>query len=96
MMELVAFPTSEGVINIPAEIDTKYKEFGDLLLEGDSGYQEEDITSGAQDPVEINTMILRKWLRGSGRSPVSWATLAEVLECIDMARLAYQIRYAKM
>lgn len=96
MMELVAFPTSEGVINIPAEINTKYREFGDLLLADDGGFQGEDSTSESQDPVEINTMTLRKWLRGSGRGPVSWATLADVLECIDMARLAFQIRYTKM
>ena len=96
MGELLAFRSEEGVISIPEEINAKYKEFGALLLEGDSGSQIEAITADTQDPVQINIRILAQWLAGGGKSRVSWLLLADVLECIDLASLSDLIRCRKM
>ena len=95
MRELLVFQSEEEVISIPEEINTKYKEFGALLL-GDSGSQVEDITLDTQDPIQINIRILTKWLSGGNKKSVSWLVLADALECIDLASLADLIRCRKM
>ena len=40
------------------------------------------------DPLRINTKILQKWIRGQERRPVSYRTLIEVLQDIQLHELA--------
>ena len=40
---------------------------------------------------QINIEILQEWLEGSGKKPVSWATLVEVLRDIGLFTLADEI-----
>ena len=47
------------------------------------------------DAEQINTEILQKWLTGSGKKPVSWATLVEVLRDIELSALAGDIETVK-
>jgi len=39
------------------------------------------------NPVQINTDILIKWLTERGKQPVTWATLVEVLHDIELSTL---------
>ena len=40
---------------------------------------------------QINMEILQEWLEGSGKKPVSWATLVNVLRDIELSTLADEI-----
>ena len=74
-------------------IGTDYRIFGIQLLD--------DITCSTTDAierechlnaVEINTKILKKWLNGQGKKPITWATLIEVLRVINHSELAHEIQ----
>lgn len=90
---LVTFSCIDGrVINIPEEIATKYYQFGTLLLDDRYGSRVESIThKHHRDPENINTEILREWLNGRGKHPVTWVTLVEVLQDIKLYTLARNI-----
>ena len=47
-----------------------------------------------RDPVQINTEILIKWIRGASKEPVSWRTLITCLRNSGMAELADDIKKA--
>ena len=47
------------------------------------------------DAEEINKEILREWLTGRGKQPVTWATLVEVLRDIKLTTLASDIEAIK-
>ena len=47
------------------------------------------------DPERINEEILRQWLSGKGKQPVTWATLVEVLCDIGLSALAKDISAVK-
>ena len=47
------------------------------------------------DPERINEEILRQWLSGKGKQPVTWATLIEVLHDIGLSTLAKDISAVK-
>ena len=81
--QLLSFPCAERKVNIPVEIGTKYVRFGTLLLEDANGAKVSNMEHKYQrDPEQINTEILREWLNGKGKQPVTWATLIEVLHDI--------------
>ena len=44
----------------------------------------------------INLRILQEWLDGRGKQPVTWTTLVQVLEDIEMSSLANQIKRKKL
>jgi len=94
MKELTAFPIkSRG--NIIQEIGVKYQEFGAQLVHDPTGSW---VTSMELEhrgnSLRINTEIIQKWLRGHGRRPISWKTLIEVLQDIEMSGLAGDIEEA--
>ena len=94
--ELLNFPGQEKRINVPQEIGTKYKTFGTILLEDDSGARVDDIVPEYGERAEhINTEILKEWLTGRGKQPVTWATLVEVLRDIELSTLAGEISTSK-
>ena len=89
----INFPTSTGRVNIAEKIGTEYYEFGLTLLEDNFG----DITDAIRkeyhgNAKDINCQIFKQWMKGIGRAPLSWDTLASVLQDIGLERLACNIR----
>ena len=83
--ELRHFPVKGGFKNIVGEIENDYQNFGILLLKDEKGNRVKRIKSAQlQNPVDITVEILRQWLHGSGRLPVTWEIL---VECLKEAKL---------
>ena len=78
-------------VNIIEEIADKYHRFGTLLLEDRTGSKMGTIEEDERRTEAINNRVLTRWIRGDGRKPTSWATLATVLEECDLTVLAGQI-----
>ena len=95
MPELLAFPTSHGMINIPERISTRYHDFGTLLLEDPTGARVSNIIHDHRTAERINWHVLSEWLQGKGRKPVSWVTLANTLDQTGVGELAKLIRESK-
>ena len=95
--ELLRFTcTDKRVVNIPVEIATKYVKFGTFLLDDRTGSRVKNIAhKNLNDPERINTEILQEWLTGSGKQPVNWATLTDVLRDIELSTLAGEIEEVK-
>ena len=92
---LIAFPTRHGTVNIPQEIGVKYQDLGSQLLDDPTGVKVDSMEhKHGRDSLRINTAILKEWLRGQGRRPVSWRTLIEVLQDIELSTLAGVIEEA--
>lgn len=90
--ELLNFPGRKRKINTAQEIGTKYMNFGIQLLKDKTGAKVAAITDKHRGNAEpINIEILREWLAGSGKEPVSWRTLIEVLRDIGLGVLADDI-----
>ena len=72
--------------DILTEIQNEHKRFGTLLLKDDSGNIIKGIEKASTNgnPVDITVEILRQWLQGTGRLPVTWQTL---VECLRDAKL---------
>ena len=95
-MDLLAFPGKERTVNIPQEIGTAYMPFGILLLEDHSGAVVDAIGLKHSNNVQmINLEILREWLAGKGKQPVSWQTLTDVIHTIGLSILASDIEIVK-
>lgn len=97
MLELTSFHCSNGSqVNIAVEVSINYTEFGAQLLDDPTGARVRNIEhSKLKDPKDINTEILREWLKGGERQPVTWTGLAKVLGDIGKGELAAQIRQMK-
>ena len=90
---LINFKTSGTTINILKEIGTNYSALGPLLLNDNSGEVIKAIVSEHQRNVDaINQEILTRWLKGSGKQPVAWSTLIEVLKDVELLELAEMIK----
>ena len=87
---MLAMPTNDGsTINIPKEIGTEYKKFGIFLLQDDNGQFVSNIIHQDKENVEgIIIDIIREWMKGRGRLPVSWRTLIETLREMNLKILA--------
>ena len=94
LTELMNF--GEHHVDIIEEIGAMYHKFGTLLLEDEHGSKmgalEGEKRGNAED---INNAILTRWIRGEGRKPTSWATLATVLDECKLTTLADVIRSVK-
>ena len=89
--ELMCFGSKE--IDIIEEIGTKYSRFGISLLHDKSGAKIEAIVKECRENAyEINQKILSRWIRGEGKKPVSWVTLADELDKCRLKELAKSIR----
>ena len=74
------FPVRNGFIDIAAKIGTDYELFGTFLLQDNDGNKVKTIErSEHDDPLRITVEILRQWLQGNGKLPVSWETLVQCL-----------------
>ena len=89
MPKLLNFQAGTRRINIICEIGTGYYEFGIHLLQDDNGVHvrslEHELGRAAED---INRRILQEWLEGRGTRPVSWMTLIDTLNIIELSELA--------
>ena len=97
MSELTSFQSSTGrQVNIPVEISIRYTDFGAQLLNDPTGARVENIERAKmRDAKDINTVILREWLKGGERQPVTWSALAKVLDDIGKGEVAAEIRKVK-
>ena len=85
------------MINIAEKISTKYHDFGLLLLDDPNGTRVRNMElKYNQDAERINKEILQEWATGSGKKPVSWETLTEVLRDIELRTLAIEIETVKL
>ena len=83
-------------VNVIRMIGTYYYEFGLNLLQDDTGTKMGAIVKQYQkDATDINLEVLSRWLRGEGKQPVTWATLATELELCGLTELAKEIRTVK-
>jgi len=91
------FTCTDGrVISIPVQIATKYVQFGAFLLDDRDGSRVKNMAHKyLNNSEQINTEILQEWLTGSGKQPVEWATLVEVLNDIQLSTLAGEINTSK-
>jgi len=90
--ELLSFRSAGNRINIATEVATKYVQFGTILLQDTTGERVRNMAhKHLNDPERINTDILQEWLTGKGKLPVTWATLVEVLNDIELSTLADSI-----
>ena len=69
-----------GFIDIAVKIGTDYELFGTFLLQDNDGNKVKSIERSERgDPLRITVEILRQWLQGNGKLPVSWQTLVQCL-----------------
>ena len=67
--------------DIVVEIQRHFRKLGIQLLQDDTGNTIEGIERKKRgDPSEITVEILRQWLLGKGRKPVTWQTLVNCLQ----------------
>ena len=67
--------------DIVVEIQRHFRKFGIQLLQDDTGNTIEGIEKKKRgDPGDITFEILRLWLQGKGRQPVTWQTLVNCLQ----------------
>jgi len=63
--------------------------FGHLILEDTSGNKVSSIEKNKRDnPEEVVAEILRQWLQGKGREPITWQTLVKCLQDSGLNALA--------
>ena len=66
---------------------------GPLLLKDDTGAVTSSIVSEYQLNADaINQEILKRWLLGQGKQPVSWSTLIDVLKDTGLSEMAPMIQ----
>ena len=81
-------PTLPSLISIKpdlaVQVGANYSKFGILLLEDATGARVEALEVEHNRSAErINFAILKQWIQGKGRRPVSWQTLINVLHSIE-------------
>ena len=92
----MCFSISGRRVNIIERISTKYYEFGTFILEDEYGDKMDAIVEHCREnSYKINRQVLKRWLNGEGKMPVSWATLATELEHAGLGELAREIRSEK-
>ena len=94
--QLMCFSIDGRRVDIIERISTKYYEFGTFILEDDNGDKMDAIVEEChENSYKINRRVLKRWLNGEGKKPVSWATLATELEHAGLSELARDIRSEK-
>lgn len=75
------------------EIGVQYSQLGLLLLNDLTGSITAAIVSQFHSKAdEINQEILRRWLQGQGKQPVTWYTLVHALRDMQLLELARMIQ----
>ena len=81
-------------INVLQEIGDDFQKFGTLLLNDEIGHEVDSIVSKNLENghESINRDIVKKWLVGKGKQPVTWETLIGVLEDMKHLTLVQKIK----
>ena len=80
-------------LKIPEKVGTKYRKFGTLLLNDDTGGLVDIAEKSCHyQPDDIVTSILRKWLQ-EGPTPVTWSNLIQVLRDCCLQGLAQYVEH---
>ena len=98
LQQLLHLPGTSGQnINVTVEVGKKYFEFGVELLDDKNGQRTRniEIQKKGSPPEDINREILMEWLQGKGK-PVTWKTLVEVLQLIELNKLAEAVNSLKL
>ena len=96
MVELTCFPLADSKVDIAERVGVHYSTFGIQLLQDRTGDKVRAIEKElGKNALDINHEILRLWLQGKGRQPVTWDTLIAVLQDIGLIDLAKAIKDAK-
>ena len=67
----------------------EYQKLGHILLNDDDGTIVDQITKDCHYKSEdIVIEILKRWIRGKGKDPVTWGSLIEVLYNLELTELA--------
>ena len=96
LIECIRFQGKERIINTPQEIGTSYDDFGVLLLDDRNGRIHSIARQHKDDAQRINKEVLKVWITGRGKHPVTWKTLIEVLYDIELNTLAKEIETVKI
>ena len=82
-------------INVIEKIGTSYHNFGVQLLNDHSGDIIDSIIREKRERAsDINREIIRRWMQGNGKQPVSWNTFISTLNDIGLRTLVSQIQNA--
>ena len=82
----------DGHIDIAEEIGPDYEKFG---TEDKTGNKVKNIKiSEREDPLLVTVQILRQWLIGKGKEPVTWQTLLNNLRATGLNVLAKNIDHS--
>ena len=82
---------NSGFKDIAAEIQNNHEHFGTLLLKDTNGNVVKGIVKASNgNPVDITVEILRQWLEGKGKLPVTWQTL---IKCLRDTKLSVAADY---
>ena len=75
-----------------SRVGTEHDELGYILLKDSDGSIVDQITEyHHHNPVKITKEILKRWIRGEGKKPVTWKTLTDTLRAIKLSELAISI-----
>ena len=92
LLSLLSFRNEIGHINILQQVGKRYRSFGVLLLNDETGATFKAIASKCRgDPEQIILEIAKQWMEGKCR-PVSWDVLIHVLNDIGLKNLARDIK----
>lgn len=88
--ELLSFSTITGdTINVMSRVGHECKKLGYILLNDSDGAIVDQITDDCNHKAEkIMTEIMKRWIRGKGKQPVTWETLIKALRTIGLTELA--------
>ena len=79
-------------LDIIQSTSTSYTKLGMYLLDDDNCEILDSLEeSCCHDPVKIVTAVYKKWITGTGRKPVTWQTLVDVLRDIKLNSTADDI-----
>ena len=68
------------MVNIPVEIGMKCVQFSTFLLNEENTRVKIMAIEYLNNVKRMNAEILKRWLTGKGKHPVTWATLVEVIK----------------
>ena len=90
--ELLNFRTITGeTVNIIDQVGTHYDNLGVILLNDSDESIVDAIVHDRRETAKITKEILKRWIRGMGKQPVTWKTLTDTLQTIRLSELASPI-----
>ena len=73
------------------DLGTHYDNLGVVLLNGSDKSIVEAIVQDHREMAKITKEILKRWIRGKGKQPVTWKMLTDTLQTIGLTELASSI-----